>query len=216
MMIDRLGTVPLVIQLPIGMEDKYEGLIDLIRFKEVIWSGDQLGAEFEYRDIRPELLEQAKTARAKMIETAVEVDDRLTEDYLNGKDISEADLKMCIRKGTIAYKFVPVLNGAAFKNKGVQPMLDAVVDFLPAPTDIAAVKGTDAEDETKEISIPCNDATPFAGLAFKIMNDPFVGSLTFVRVYSGKLEAGSYVHNTVKDRKPKPTKRKWVSRSDVW
>ncbi len=201
MMIDRLGTVPLVIQLPIGSEDKYEGLIDLVRFKEVIWSGDQLGAEFEYRDIRPELLDQATKARAKMIETAVEVDDALTEDYLNGKEISESDLKKCIRKGTIAYKFVPVLNGAAFKNKGVQPMLDAVVDFLPAPTDVAEVEGTEADDQDKHIKIPCNDAAPFAGLAFKIMNDPFVGSLTFIRVYSGKLEAGSYVHNTVKDQK---------------
>ncbi len=201
MMIDRLGTVPLVIQLPIGSEDKYEGLIDLIRFKEVIWSGDQLGAEFQYKDIRPELLEKAKAARTKMIETAVEADDQAMEDYLNGKEISEKTLKACIRKGTIAYKFVPVLNGAAFKNKGVQPMLDAVVDFLPAPTDVAAVKGTDPDDSDKEISIPCNDDAPFAGLAFKIMNDPFVGSLTFVRVYSGKLEAGSYVYNTVKENK---------------
>ena len=201
MMIDRLGTVPLVIQLPIGSEDKYEGLIDLIKMKEIIWSGDQLGAEFEYRDIRPELKAKAEAAHTKMIEIAVDADEAVMEAYLEGKEVSEADLKMCIRKGTIAYKFVPVLNGAAFKNKGVQPMLDAVVDFLPAPTDIPAVKATDPDDENKEIMVECNDNAPFAGLAFKIMNDPFVGSLTFVRVYSGKLEAGSYIMNTTKDRK---------------
>ena len=201
MIIDRLGAVPLVIQLPIGSEDKYEGIIDLVKMKEVVWSGEQLGAEFEYRDIRPELKDKAVAARQKMVELAVEVDDDLTHAYLEGKEISEADLKKCIRKGTITYKFVPVLNGAAFKNKGVQPMLDAVVDFLPAPTDVAEIKGSDPDDSTKEIKVPCNDTAPFSGLAFKIMNDPFVGSLTFVRVYSGKLDAGSYVQNTVKDRK---------------
>ena len=201
MMIDRLGTRPLIINYPIGSEDKYEGVVDIVKMKEIVWKGDQLGAEFTEQEIRPELKAKADELRAKLLETAVEVDDALTEDYLNGKEISYADLKKCIRKGTITYKFVPVLNGAAFKNKGVQPMLDAVVDYLPAPTDVPAIKGTDADDETKEISIPCNDEAPFSGLAFKIMNDPFVGSLTFVRVYSGKLDAGSYIHNTVKDRK---------------
>jgi elongation factor G len=201
MMVDRLGAVPLVIQLPIGSEDKFEGVIDLVRFQEILWDGEQLGATFNYVDIRAELQDKAKAAREKMIETAVEVDDALTEAFLEGKDISEADLKKCIRKGTISRKFFPVVCGSSFKNKGVQPMLDAVVEYLPAPSDVAEIKGTKTDKAQTEVTVPCSDTAPFAGLAFKIMNDPFVGSLTFVRVYSGKLEAGSYVHNTVKDRK---------------
>ncbi|MEZ5690571.1 MAG: elongation factor G [Rickettsiales bacterium] len=197
MMIDRLGTVPLVIQLPIGSEDKYEGVVDLIKMKEIVWSGDQLGAAFEERPIRSELESAAKDARIDMIETAVEMDDAVMEKYLGGEEPSEEELKNCIRKGTVAFKFVPVLNGAAFKNKGVQPMLDAVVDFLPSPVDIGYVEGIDVKTEEK-VRRNADDGEKLAALAFKIMTDPFVGSLTFVRVYSGKLEAGSYVQNTVK------------------
>jgi len=200
MMIDRLGTVPLVIQLPIGSEDKYEGVVDLVKMKEVIWKGEELGAKFDYADIRPDLQDAAKEAREKMLETAVEMDDAIMEAYLSGTEPTEAQLKACIRKGTVHFKFVPVLNGAAFKNKGVQPMLDAVVDFLPSPLDIAAVMahvvGTDEETIRK-----ADDNEKFSALAFKIMTDPFVGSLTFARIYSGKLEAGSYVMNTIKDKR---------------
>jgi elongation factor G len=200
MMIDRLGTVPLVIQLPIGSEDKYEGLIDLIRMKEVIWKGEELGAKYDYLDIRPELLDAAKVAREKMLETAVEMDDGVMERYLAGTEPTEAELKECIRRGTVKFKFVPVLNGAAFKNKGVQPMLDAVVDFLPSPLDIPPVIAhkVDSEEETVR---KADDNEKFSALAFKIMTDPFVGSLTFARIYSGKLEAGSYVMNTIKDKR---------------
>jgi elongation factor G len=200
MMIDRLGTVPLVIQLPIGSEDKYEGIVDLIKMKEVVWKGDELGAKFEEQEIRSELQASAKAAREKMIETAVEMDDALMEKYLGGEEPGMDELKACIRKGTVAFKFVPVLNGAAFKNKGVQPMLDAVVDFLPSPVDIGSVTAIDVKTDA-EVTRFAKDDEKFAGLAFKIMTDPFVGSLTFVRVYSGKLESGSYVQNTVKDNR---------------
>ena len=200
MMIDRLGTVPLVIQLPIGSEDKYEGVVDLIKMKEVIWKGEELGAVFVEQDIRSELQDAAKSARIKMLETAVEMDDAIMEKYLAGEEPTIAELKSCIRKGTVAFKFVPVLNGAAFKNKGVQPMLDAVVDFLPSPVDIGSVTAIDVKTD-KEIVRFAKDDEKFSGLAFKIMTDPFVGSLTFVRIYSGKLESGSYVQNTVKDNR---------------
>jgi elongation factor G len=200
MMIDRLGTVPLVIQLPIGSEDKYEGLVDLVKMKEIVWKGDELGAKFDEQDIRAELQGAAKAARIKMIETAVEMDDAVMEKYLGGEEPTIAELKSCIRKGTVAFKFVPVLNGAAFKNKGVQPMLDAVVDFLPSPVDIGSVTAIDVKTD-KEIVRFARDDEKFSGLAFKIMTDPFVGSLTFVRIYSGKLESGSYVQNTVKDNR---------------
>jgi elongation factor G len=200
MMIDRLGTVPLVIQLPIGSEDKFEGLVDLVKMKEVIWKGEELGAKFDYVDIRPDLAAKAKEARIKMIETAVEMDDAVMEKYLGGEEPTEAELKNCIRKGTVAFKFVPVLCGAAFKNKGVQPMLDAVVDFLPSPLDIPSVTCIDVKTDS-ETTRKADDNEKFSGLAFKIMTDPFVGSLTFMRVYSGKIEAGSYVQNTVKENR---------------
>ena len=200
MMIDRLGTVPLVVQLPIGSEDKYEGVVDLIKMKEIVWKGDELGAKFDELPIRAELQDAAKAARVKMLETAVEMDDAVMEKYLGGEEPTIDELKSCIRKGTVAFKFVPVLNGAAFKNKGVQPMLDAVVDFLPSPVDIGSVTAIDVKTDA-EIKRFAKDDEKFSGLAFKIMTDPFVGSLTFVRVYSGKLEAGSYVQNTVKDNR---------------
>ena len=200
MMIDRLGTVPLVLQLPIGSEDKYEGIVDLIKMKEVVWSGEELGASFEERPIRAELLEAAKKARTAMLETAVEMDDAVMEKYLAGEEPTEAEIKECIRRGTVAFKFVPVTNGAAFKNKGVQPMLDAVIDFLPSPLDIPPMEVHLPDSEEMAIR-KADDNEKFAGLAFKIMTDPFVGSLTFVRIYSGTLTSGSYVQNTVKDNR---------------
>jgi len=197
MMIDRLGTVPLVIQLPIGSEDKFEGVVDLIKMKEIVWKGEELGAKFDELPIRAELDAAAKAARIKMLEIAVEMDDGVMEKYLGGEEPTEAELKECIRKGTVAFKFVPVLCGSSFKNKGVQPMLDAVVDFLPSPLDIPSVTAIDVKTDS-ETTRKADDSEKFSGLAFKIMSDPFVGSLTFMRVYSGKLEAGSYVQNTVK------------------
>jgi len=200
MMIDRLGTVPLVLQLPIGSEDKYEGLIDLIKMKEIVWTGEELGANFNEVDIRPELQEAAKKARHAMLETAVEMDDNVMERYLAGQEPTVEELKECIRRGTVIFKFVPVLNGAAFKNKGVQPMLDAVVDFLPSPLDIPPLE-VHLPDSEETTTRKADDKEKFAGLAFKIMTDPFVGSLTFVRIYSGTLVSGSYVQNTIKDNR---------------
>jgi elongation factor G len=200
MMVDRLGANPVVLQLPVGSESEFSGVIDLIRNKWIRWKDESLGAEFTYEDIPAELQEKAASYRADMIEKAVECDDTALEAYLGGEEPSEETLKMCLRKGTITSKLVPVLCGSAFKNKGVQPLLDAVVDFLPAPSDIEAVTGTSLDGETELVRRP-SDEEPFSGLAFKIMTDPFVGSLTFVRIYSGTLEAGSYVLNSVKDKK---------------
>jgi len=200
---DRLGAKALVVQLPIGAEAEYEGLIDLIKFKEVLWKGEDLGASYEYVDIRAELADEAEAARMEMIETAVEADEALMEKYLEGEELTEEELKAAIRKGTIQGLFVPVLNGTAFKNKGVQPLLDAVVDYMPAPTDVEAIRGVDADDHEKEIVRKSDDEQPFSALAFKIMNDPFVGTLTFCRIYSGVLEAGTQVTNSVKGKKEK-------------
>jgi elongation factor G len=200
MMIDRLGTVPLVIQLPIGSEDKYEGLVDLIKMKEVVWNGEELGAHYEEKPIRAEFVEKAKKARHDMLEIAVEMDDAVMGKYLDGTEPTEEELRSCIRKGTVAFKFVPVLNGAAFKNKGVQPMLDAVIDFLPSPIDIPPMKCIDVRTDTETVR-KADDNEKFSGLAFKIMSDPFVGSLTFVRIYSGSLASGSYVQNTIRDNR---------------
>jgi len=200
MIVDRLGALPLVTQLPVGNESDFAGVVDLIKMQAVIWKDESLGAEFEYTDIPADLKDQAEEYRAKLIETAVEADDDAMEAYLEGNEPDEAGLKALIRKGTIAQVFVPVLCGSAFKNKGVQPLLDAVVDYMPSPLDVPAIKGIDAK--TKEETVrKSDDAEPFAALAFKIMNDPFVGSLTFARIYSGKLETGSSVLNTVKDKR---------------
>ena len=198
---DRLGAVPLVVQLPIGAEDKFAGVVDLVRMKAIVWKEEKLGAEFDVVDIPADLAEQAAEYREKLIELAVEQDDAAMEAYLEGEEPSEETLIKCIRKGTIGLAFVPVLTGTAFKNKGVQPLLDAVVDYMPAPTDVPAIKGVDAKDEEKVIERNNSDDEPFAALAFKIMNDPFVGTLTFIRIYSGILEAGSYCQNTVKGKK---------------
>lgn len=195
---DRLGAVPLIIQLPIGTEAEHIGLVDLLKMKALVWEDEALGAKFNEIDIPADLAEQARDYRKMMIETAVEMDDAAMEVYLAGGEPSIDVLKKCIRKGTLARKFFPVLCGASFKNKGVQPMLDAVVDFLPSPLDVGAVKGFKVDSEETEDRAPSDDA-PFSGLAFKIMNDPFVGTLTFVRIYSGTLSSGTYVQNTVKD-----------------
>lgn len=200
MMVDRLGANPLVTQLPIGTEADHKGIVDLLKMKAVVWKDEALGAEFFETEIPDDLKEKAAEYRAKMLDMAVEMDDKAMEAYLNGQEPDLATLKMCIRKGCIIRKFVPVLCGSAFKNKGVQPMLDAVVDYLPSPLDIPAVKGVHP-DSGEELTRKASDDEPFAGLAFKIMTDPFVGSLTFFRVYSGKLESGSYVQNTIKDKR---------------
>ncbi|MCH7807481.1 MAG: elongation factor G, partial [Proteobacteria bacterium] len=199
---ERLGAKALVIQLPVGAEAGYKGVVDLIKMKAIIWKDETLGAEFELVDIPEDLRDAAETARTEMLEIAVEEDDVLLEKYLEGEEPSEQDLKAAIRKGTISGDFVPVLNGSAFKNKGVQPLLDAVVDFLPSPLDLSPMKGTQADGEAAKERKP-DDDEPFAGLAFKIMTDPFVGTLTFIRIYSGVLKTGDQVLNSVKGRKEK-------------
>ena len=197
---DRLGSTPLVMQLPIGSESNYEGLVDLVQMKEIIWKEESLGAEFEYREIRDDLKAEAEKYRSELIESAVEQDDEVMEQYLEGNEPDVDTIKKCIRKGVLDQSFVPVLNGTAFKNKGVQPLLDAVVDFMPSPTDVEAIKGIhpDTEEEMKRES---SDDEPLSLLAFKVMNDPFVGNLTFARIYSGVLETGQTLVNTVKNKK---------------
>ena len=197
---DRLGAIPVVLQLPIGIEENFVGIVDLIKMKAIIWKNEALGAEFSYEEIPADMKDKALEYRALLLETAVEVEDAVLEAYLAGEEPSEADLKRCIRKGTIEARFVPVVTGSAFKNKGVQPLLDAVVDFLPSPLDVPAIKGVKAGTE-EEIERKSSDTEPFSALAFKVMNDPFVGTLTFARVYSGILEAGSTIINTTKDNK---------------
>jgi len=194
---DRLGAVPLVTQLPIGSESDFVGLVDLIKMKAVRWLDESLGAKFEIEDIPADLVDRANEYRATLVELAVEQDETALEAYLEGEEISEETLRQCIRKGTLAAAFVPVLCGSAFKNKGVQPLLDSVVDFLPSPIDVEHVTGVLPDSDTPVVRRTSDDE-PFSGLAFKIMNDPFVGSLTFMRVYSGVLETGSGVLNTVK------------------
>lgn len=200
MMVDRLGANPVVLQLPVGSESEFSGVIDLLLNKWIRWKDESLGAEFTYEEIPAELQDKAAQYRAELIEKAVECDDEALEAYLGGEEVSVDVLKKCLRKGTISGKLVPVLCGSAFKNKGVQPLLDAVVDYLPSPLDLDAVACTSVDGSQEMVRKP-SDEEPFAGLAFKIMTDPFVGSLTFVRIYSGTLEAGSYVLNSVKDKK---------------
>jgi elongation factor G len=197
---ERLGAKPVVLQLPLGVESSFVGIIDLIRMKAVIWDDESLGANFHDADIPADLLDQAKQYRELLVEQAVEVDEAATEAYLEGKMPSEAELKALIRKGTVNSLFVPILCGSAFKNKGVQPLLDAVVDYLPSPLDVPPVNGIDVKTGEEATREPRDDA-PLSMLAFKIMNDPFVGSLTFARIYSGKVESGTTLVNTVKDKK---------------
>ncbi len=196
----RLGATPLVIQLPVGAENDFAGVVDLIKMKAIIWKDESLGAEFEYIDIPADLADRAAEYREQMIETAVEMDEAVMEAYLEGNEPDEETLKRCIRKGTCDLSFVPIICGSAFKNKGVQPMLDAVVDYLPSPTEVPAIKGIDPKTD-EEVVRKSNDEEPFSALAFKVMNDPFVGSLTFIRIYSGKLASGDALVNTVKEGK---------------
>ena len=196
-MIDRLGANPVPIQLPIGAEDKFRGCIDLVAMKAVLFNDETLGAKYVVEDLPADLLPKAKEYRSKMIEAISDVDDVVLAKFLNGEEPTEAEIKAAIRKGTIAMKIFPVICGSAFKNKGVQLLLDAVVDYLPSPLDIPPVKGINPKTE-KEAVRNASDSEPFAGIAFKIMTDPFVGQLTFVRVYSGTLNSGSYVYNSTK------------------
>ena len=199
---DRLGARPAVLYLPIGIESSFKGLVDLVENRAIIWLDESLGAKFEYQEIPADLADAAAAARQELIEMAVEQDDDIMEAYLEGTEPDTATLKKLIRKGTLNFSFVPVLCGSAFKNKGVQPLLDAVVDYLPSPLDIPPVEGINPNNEAAETRAPSDDA-PFSALAFKIMNDPFVGTLTFARIYSGKLETASQVMNSVKDKKEK-------------
>lgn len=200
MIVDRLGATPLVIQLPIGVEDEFRGVVDLVKMKAVVWKGGDLGAEYTYEEIPVDLKDKAEEYRANLLDTVVEAYDDIMEKYLGGEELTEDEIKKCIRKGTITGLFVPVLCGTAFKNKGVQPLLDAVVDYLPSPIDVPPIKAIDSKTSEEKTVLNSTDG-PFAALAFKVMTDPFVGSLTFARIYSGKLTAGSTVINTVKDQK---------------
>merc|ERR1712176_926248 len=201
MITDNLGANPLPVQIPIGAEEDFQGVVDLVTMKAIVWTGEEMGANFEERDIPDDLKDQADEYRMALVEACVELDEELMEKFFEGEEPSEEELKNLIRKGTIGGSFVPVLCGTAFKNKGVQPLLDAVISYLPAPTDLPDMKGTDVKDDTIEMSRKPSDDEPFSALAFKVMADPFVGSLTFARIYSGKLESGSYAMNTGKGKK---------------
>ena len=198
--ISRVAGKPVCIQLPIGSESSFKGIIDLVRMKAVVWDNENLGATFRDEEIPADLLEQAKEYRHTLLEAAVELDDDVMSAYLDGKEPDEATLKGLIRKAVITRTFNPVLCGSAFKNKGVQPLLDAVVDYLPSPLDRDAIKGIDFKTEEETVRLPGDDE-PFSMLAFKIMDDPFVGTITFCRVYSGKVESGTTVLNSTKDKK---------------
>jgi elongation factor G len=200
MIVDRLGAVPLVTQLPIGSESEFKGVVDLIKMKAVVWKDESMGAEFSYEEIPADLRDRAAEYREKLIDLAVEQDDDAMEAYLEGNEPDEATVKKCIRKGTCNLKFVPVLNGTAFKNKGVQPLLDGIVDFLPSPVEVPAVRGVKPGTD-EEMTRPSSDDAPASALAFKIMTDPFVGSLTFVRVYSGVIASGTQILNSVRDNR---------------
>ena len=197
---ERLGANPVAIQLPIGTEAKHIGVVDLIAMKAVVWKSETLGAEFAIHDVPDEMRAHAEASRQALVEAVVEMDDAVLERFLDGEEPDEAAIKRCLRIGTLAGRMVPVLTGAAFKNKGVQPLLDAVCDFLPAPTDVPPMRGV-VPGKEREVVRTCSDDEPFAALAFKVMTDPFVGSLTFVRVYSGTIQTGRQVLNSGKGRK---------------
>jgi elongation factor G len=197
--VDRLGAKPVAVQLPIGAESQFKGVIDLVRMVGVVWDDETLGAKYHDIEIPADLKDQAKEYRERLIEAAVELDDEVMTAYLEGKEPDEATLKRLIRKATISSAFFPVLCGSAFKNKGVQPLLDAVVDYLPSPLDVPPIKGIDPKGN--EVVRRPSDTEPLSLLAFKIMDDPFVGTITFCRIYSGKLESGTTVMNSTKDRK---------------
>ncbi|MEQ8296434.1 MAG: elongation factor G [Roseitalea porphyridii] len=197
---ERLGAKPVVMQLPIGAENDFAGVIDLIEMKALVWKSENLGAEWDIHEIPADLADQAAEYREKLIETVIEMDDDAMEAYLEGTEPDNDTIRKLIRKGTCGVEFFPVFCGSAFKNKGVQPLLDAVVDFLPSPIEVASIRGIDAKTG-EETTRKSSDDEPLSMLAFKIMNDPFVGSLTFCRIYSGKLETGSSLMNTVKEKR---------------
>jgi elongation factor G len=198
--IDRVAGKPVCLQLPIGSESNFQGVIDLIKMKAIVWSGEALGAAFSEQEIPADLLDQAKEYRGKLVEAAVEMDDEAMMAYLDGQEPDAATLRRLVRTAVQRRAFHPVLCGSAFKNKGVQPLLDAVVDFLPSPVDRGEIKGIDYKTEEETVRRP-TDEDPFAMLAFKIMDDPFVGTITFCRVYSGKVDAGSSILNSTRDKK---------------
>ncbi|HEX7229537.1 MAG TPA: elongation factor G [Candidatus Binatia bacterium] len=197
---DRLGARTVVMQLPIGAEDKFSGIVDLVTMKAVVWEDESLGAKFHEEPIPPELKAQAEEYREKLVEAAADCDETIMMKYLDGKEVTEAEVRAAIRNGTLSLKVVPILCGSAFRNKGVQPMLDAVVDYLPSPLDIPPVKGVEP-GTTKPAERPAKDDAPFSALAFKIMTDPFVGTLTFFRVYSGTLNSGASIYNSTKSKR---------------
>ena len=196
---DRLGAKPLVLQVPIGIEASLTGVVDLVKMKAQVWKNEALGAEWEYKDIPEDLKEISQKYRTELVEMAVEQDEKLMEAYLNGDEIKEEDLIKCIRKGTLNFTFVPILTGSAFKNKGVQPLLDAVINYLPSPIDIGSIKGTKPGSEDV-IEMKFEDGAGFSALAFKVANDPFVGSLTFIRIYSGTIKTGTGIYNSSKEK----------------
>ena len=197
---EKLGANPVPIQLPIGAEDAFEGIVDLIEMKEIVYLDDK-GQNIEEREIRAELADEAEAAREFMIESIVECDDELMEKYLGGEEVSNEEVRKALRAGTIGNMIIPVLCGTAFKNRGIQPLLDAITAYMPAPTQKGVIKGTDVKDPEKVVELPIGDDAPFAALAFKVMTDPFVGRLTFFRVYTGMVEKGSYVLNSTKGQK---------------
>ena len=199
---ERLGAKPLVTQIPLGIEASLKGVVDLVKMKAIIWKDENLGADFELIEIPEDLKDKANKYRKELIETAVEQDEKLMEDYLNGKEISEINLIKCIRSGCLKFDFVPILTGSAFKNKGVQPLLDAVVNYLPSPVDIGSISGTIPGSKNKEAKVvrKFDDNEPFSALAFKVANDSFVGSLTFIRIYSGTIKSGTGVYNTSRQK----------------
>jgi len=196
---DRLGATAVPIQMTIGAEEKFAGAIDLVKMKAIVWNEADQGTTFEYAPIPAELQAQCDELREHLVEAAAEASDELMEKYLEGEELTEEEIKWGLRTRTLRNEIVPVLGGSAFKNKGVQAVLDAVIEYLPAPTEVKAIEGV--RDDGTEVQCQADDSAPFAALAFKIATDPFVGTLTFFRVYSGKLESGSAVYNTVKDRK---------------
>ncbi|RDU69064.1 elongation factor G [Helicobacter cholecystus] len=196
----RLKANPVPINIPIGAEDSFKGVIDLIQMKAIVWNDETMGAKYDIEEIPADLLEKANEYREKLVEAAAEQDEALMEKYLGGEELSIEEIKKGIKAGCLSMSLIPMLCGSSFKNKGVQTLLDAVIDFLPAPTEVADIKGIDPKTE-EEVSVKSGDSGEFAGLAFKIMTDPFVGQLTFVRVYRGMLESGSYVLNSTKGKK---------------
>jgi len=197
---EKLGAKPVPIQIPIGAEDNFKGVVDLVRMKAIVWEEETLGAKFHEEEIPEDLIETAEEYREKLIEALADVDEEIMMKYLEGEEITEDEIKAAIRKGTLEIKFFPMLCGSAFKNKGVQPLLDAVVDYLPSPLDVPPIKGVNPKTGEEE-ERPASYDAPFSALAFKILTDPYVGQLTFIRVYSGLLESGSYVFNATRGKK---------------